>query len=74
MKSEAAGEKLTVQRIAMLETHPQKMLQDSKNMLFQPGRHGISCIEGLRSSVRQSNSVKSIAAGCSKLFGLRAVI
>jgi hypothetical protein len=74
MKSEAAEEKLTVQRIAMLETHPQKMLQDSKNMLFRPGRHGISCIEGLRSSVRQSNSAKSIAAGCSKLFGLRAVI
>jgi hypothetical protein len=57
----------------MLETHPQKMLQGSRKMLFRPGRHGISCIEGLRSSVRQVHSAKSIAAGCSKLFGLRAV-
>jgi hypothetical protein len=59
MKERKQPGKLTVQRIAMLETHQQKMLQGSKKMLFRPGRHGISCIEGLRSSVRQANSVKS---------------
>jgi hypothetical protein len=59
MKSEAAEEKLTVQRIAMLETHPQNMLQCCKKTLFRPGRHGIYFIEGLRSSIRQFHSAKS---------------
>jgi hypothetical protein len=41
---------LPAQRIAMLETYPQNMLQCCKKTLFRPGRHGISFIEALRSS------------------------
>jgi hypothetical protein len=59
MKSGISRKKLTVQRIAMLETHQQDMFQCSRKMLFRPGRHGIYFIEGLRSSVRQSDSAKS---------------